>query len=117
MYHFLSSKGAKNSSKSGQNGMKYYHSLEILTSKLQNKFQFVMWKKNEIISRKPRTDGWTDGKTDGRAYNYHGPWSSVGDTIGETIFTGTYVGNIFKISFSQDPMGQKRSNLYKHFHT
>jgi hypothetical protein len=51
-------KGAKR-----QNGMKFYHSLEILTNKLQNKFQLDMWKENEIISRK-WTEGWTDGKTD-----------------------------------------------------
>ena len=50
----------QNSSKRGQNGMKFYHSLEILTNKLQNKFQLDMWKENEIISRKPRTDGRTD---------------------------------------------------------
>jgi hypothetical protein len=46
----------QNSSKRGQNGMKFYHSLEILTNKLQNIFQLDMWKENEIISRKPRTD-------------------------------------------------------------
>jgi hypothetical protein len=43
----------QNSSKRGQNGMKFYHSLEILTNKLQNKFQLDIWKENEIISRKP----------------------------------------------------------------
>ena len=32
-----------------QNGMKFYHSLEILTNKLQNKFQLDIWKENEII--------------------------------------------------------------------
>jgi hypothetical protein len=38
----------QNSSKRGQNGMKFYHSLEMLTNKLQNKFQLDMWKENEI---------------------------------------------------------------------
>jgi hypothetical protein len=51
----------QNSSKRGQNGMKFHHSLEILTNKLQNKFQLDMCKENEIIDRKPQTDGWTDG--------------------------------------------------------
>jgi hypothetical protein len=47
----------QNSSKRSQNGMKFYHILEML----QSKFQFDMWKWNEIISRKPeRMDGWTD---------------------------------------------------------
>jgi hypothetical protein len=46
--------------------MKFYHSLEILTNKVQNKFQLDMWKETEILSRKPRTDGRKDGKTDGR---------------------------------------------------
>jgi hypothetical protein len=54
----------QNSSKRDQNGMKLYHSLEILTNKLQNKFQLDMWKENEIISRKPRTDGKMDRHTD-----------------------------------------------------
>jgi hypothetical protein len=49
----------QNSSNRGQNGMKFYHSLEMLTNKLQNKFQLDMWKRNEIISRKPKTDGQT----------------------------------------------------------
>jgi hypothetical protein len=57
--HLLSHKGAK-LQKECQNGMKFYHSLEILTNKLQNKFQLDMWKENEIISRNPeQTDGWT----------------------------------------------------------
>jgi hypothetical protein len=54
----------QNFSKRGQNGMKFYHSLEILTNKLQNKFQLDMWKENEIISRKLRTDGRTARRTD-----------------------------------------------------
>jgi hypothetical protein len=44
--------------------MKFYHSLKILTNKLQNKFQLDMWKENEIISRKPQMDGKMDGWTD-----------------------------------------------------
>jgi hypothetical protein len=43
--------------------MKFYHSLETLTNKLQNNFQLDMWKENEIISRKPRTEGRTDIQT------------------------------------------------------
>jgi hypothetical protein len=43
-----------------QNGMNYYHGLEILTNKLQNKLQLDLWKENEITSRKPCTDGRTD---------------------------------------------------------
>jgi hypothetical protein len=43
----------QNSTKRGQNSMKFYLSLEILTNKLKNKFQFDMWKENEIVSRKP----------------------------------------------------------------
>jgi hypothetical protein len=50
----------QNSSKIGQNGMKFYHSLEILTNKLQNKFQLDIWKEYEIIRKKPRTDGIMD---------------------------------------------------------
>jgi hypothetical protein len=56
----------QNSNKRSQNGMKVYHSLEISTNKLQNKFQ--LGKGNEIISRKPRTDG---QKTDGQTYRHH----------------------------------------------
>jgi hypothetical protein len=48
--------------------MEFYHSIEILTNKLQNNFQLDMWKENEIIlSRKPRTDG----RMEGRTYRYH----------------------------------------------
>jgi hypothetical protein len=54
----------QNSSKRGQNGIKFYHSIEILTNKLQNKFQLDMWKENEIISRKPQMHGQTDRHTD-----------------------------------------------------
>jgi hypothetical protein len=65
----------QNSSKRSQNGMKFYHSLEILTNKLQNKFQLDMWKENEIISRKPRTDGrtarQTNGRKDGQTYRHY----------------------------------------------
>jgi hypothetical protein len=56
----------QNSSKRGQNGMKFYHSLEIFKNKLQNKFQLDMWKANEIISRKPRTERRKDPSKDGR---------------------------------------------------
>jgi hypothetical protein len=49
----------QNSSKRGQNGMKFYHSLGIITNKLQKKLHLDMWKENEIISRKPRTNGQT----------------------------------------------------------
>jgi hypothetical protein len=60
----------QNSSKRGQIGMKFYHSLEILTNnKLQNKFQLDMFKGMEIISRKPRMDGldvWMDRQTETR---------------------------------------------------
>jgi hypothetical protein len=44
--------------------MKFYHSLETLTNKLQNKFHIDIWKENEIISRQPWTDGRTDRHTD-----------------------------------------------------
>jgi hypothetical protein len=54
----------QNYSKKGQNGMKFYHSLEILTNKLQNNFQFDIWKETEIISRKRRMDGRKDERTD-----------------------------------------------------
>jgi hypothetical protein len=57
----------QNSSKRGQNGMKFDHSLEILINNLQNKFQLDIWKENEIICRKPQTDGRKDGKT----YRHH----------------------------------------------
>jgi hypothetical protein len=54
----------QNSSKKGQNGMKIYQSLEILTNKLQKKFQLDTGRETEIISRKPlterRNDRWTD---------------------------------------------------------
>jgi hypothetical protein len=45
----------QNSIKRGQNGVKFYHSLEILTNNymLQNKCQLDMWTENEIISGKP----------------------------------------------------------------
>jgi hypothetical protein len=45
MYVALLSNKRQNYTKKGQNGMKFYHSLEILTNKLQNKFQLDMWKK------------------------------------------------------------------------
>jgi hypothetical protein len=57
----------QNSNKRDQNGMKFYHSLKILTNKLPNKFQLDMWKENEIISRKPRTVGRTARRTDRRS--------------------------------------------------
>jgi hypothetical protein len=61
----------QNSSKRDQNGMKFYYSLEILTNKTKNKFQLDMWKENEIISRKPRTDGRTERRTDIQTLPYH----------------------------------------------
>jgi hypothetical protein len=49
----------QNSSKRGQNGMKFYNSLEML----QNKFQLDIWKENKII-RLVENPERTDGKTD-----------------------------------------------------
>jgi hypothetical protein len=52
----------QNSSKRSQNGMKFYHILELLTNKLQSKFQLDIWKKNEIHKQKTpneQTDRWT----------------------------------------------------------
>jgi hypothetical protein len=63
MYHYYQIKG-QNSSKKGHNSMKFYHSLEILTNKLKNKYQVDMWKETEIISRKPKTNGKMDRQTD-----------------------------------------------------
>jgi hypothetical protein len=50
--------------------MKCNHSLEMLTNKLQNKFQLDMWKRNEIHKKKKKKTpnewmgGWKDGYTD-----------------------------------------------------
>jgi hypothetical protein len=54
----------QNSSKISQNSLKFYHSLELPTNKLHRKFWLDMWKKNEIISRKPQRDEQTVGHTD-----------------------------------------------------
>jgi hypothetical protein len=43
---------------------KFDNSLEMHTNKLQNIFQLDMWKRNEIISKQPRTDGRTESRVD-----------------------------------------------------
>jgi hypothetical protein len=54
----------QNSSKRGQNSMKFYHSLMMLTNKLI-KFRLIdSWKRNETISRKPWMDRWKYRRTD-----------------------------------------------------
>ena len=64
--------------------MKFYHSLEILTNKLQNKFQLNMCKENEIISEKPRTDGQMDGRKEGQTLPYHN--TSRLKTVGQMMY-------------------------------
>jgi hypothetical protein len=38
----------QNSSKRGQNGMKFYHSLEMLTNRLQKKFSLICGRKMKL---------------------------------------------------------------------